>query len=159
MENKIEDLIKVFYGKDVINIKKARYELVKIGKPAIKYLAGLLNEPKEHIRWESIKTLSQIAAPESIPILINALDNDDFDVRWLAAEGLIEIGKESIKPLLKSLIRNQDSKFLLEGVHHVLKDLEFKKVFVDETGIIEKIENNNLRPEIALSAKELLDVY
>ena len=159
MENNIEDLIKVFYGKDVIKIKKARYELVKIGKPAIKYLAGLLNEPKEHIRWEAIKTLSQIADPESIPVLIKALENDDFDVRWLAAEGLIEIGKESIKPLLKSLIHDPDSNFLLEGAHHVLKGLEFKKVFLDEAAIIEKIENNNLHAEIALSAKELLDVY
>ncbi len=39
--------------------------LVKIGKPAIKYLSDLLNEPKEneqkeYVRWEAIKTLSQI---------------------------------------------------------------------------------------------------
>jgi hypothetical protein len=159
MENKIEDLIKVFYGKDVINIKKARYELVKIGKPAIKYLAGLLNEPKEHIRWEAIKTLSQIADPESIPVLIKALENDDFDVRWLAAEGLIEIGKESIKPLLKSLVHDQDSRFLLEGAHHVLKGLEFQKVFIDKAGIIEKIENYNLHPDIGLTAEEVLSGF
>jgi HEAT repeat protein len=159
MEDKIEELIKTFYDKDGIKRKKARYELVKIGKPAIKYLTPILNDPKMHIRWEAIKTLSQIAAPESIPILIKALENDDFDVRWLAAEGLIEIGKESIKPLLKSLTHNEDSNFLLEGTHHVLKGLEFKKVFKDDDGLIKKLENYNLHPGIALAAKELLSKY
>ncbi len=159
MANNIEELIKVFYSKDGIKRKMARYELVKIGKPAIKYLTGLLSEPKEQIRWEAIKTLSQIAAPESIPILIKALENDDFDVRWLAAEGLIEIGEKSIKPLLKSLAKHQDSKFLLEGVHHVLKGLEFKKIFFDNDGIINKLENYNMHPEIALTVEEFLSKY
>jgi HEAT repeat protein len=159
MENKAEDLIKIFYGKDVIARRKARYDLIKIGKPAIKYLTGLLNDPKMHIRWEAIKTLSQIAAPESIPVLINALENDDFDVRWMAAEGLIEIGNKSIKPLLKALVKNEDSNYLLEGAHHVLKDLKFKKIFDDSTGLIKKLENYNMHPEVALSAEELLSKY
>ena len=159
MENETEALVKIFYGKDVIARKKARYELIKIGKPAISYLTGLLNDPKMHIRWEAIKTLSQIAAPESIPVLIKALENDDFDVRWMAAEGLIDIGKQSIKPLLKALSRNEDSNYLLEGAHHILKGLEFKKIFKDDDGLIKKLENYNMHPEIAVFAEELLSKY
>jgi HEAT repeat protein len=159
MENETEALVKIFYGKDVIARKKARYELIKIGKPAISYLTGLLNDPKMHIRWEAIKTLSQIAAPESIPVLIKALENDDFDVRWMAAEGLIDIGKQSIKPLLKALSHNEDSNYLLEGAHHILKGLEFKKIFKDDEGLIKKLENYNMHPEIAVFAEELLSKY
>ena len=159
MENETEALVKIFYGKDVIARKKARYELIKIGKPAISYLTGLLNDPKMHIRWEAIKTLSQIAAPESIPVLIKALENDDFDVRWMAAEGLIDIGKQSIKPLLKALSHNEDSNYLLEGAHHILKGLEFKKIFKDDDGLIKKLENYNMHPEIAVFAEELLSKY
>lgn len=161
MENEIEELINKFYNKDGIQRKKARYALVKIGKPAVKYLSDLLNEPKEneqkeYVRWEAIKTLSQICTPESIPVLIKALEHEDFDVRWMAAEGLINIGKESIEPLLKSLIKNGDSIFLLEGVHHVLKDLQFKKIFNDQTGIINKLENYNLHPDIVTAVEQLL---
>lgn len=156
MENAIENLIKDFYAKDGIKRKKARYELVKVGKPAVAYLAGLLDEPKEYVRWEAIKTLSQIAAPESIPVLIAALESEDFDIRWLAAEGLLEIGKKSIKPLLEALVLNQDSNYLLEGAHHVLKGLEFKHIFVDDLGIIKKIESYNLAPEVALVAEKML---
>jgi len=161
MENEIEELIKKFYNKDGIQRKKARYALVKIGKPAIKYLSDLLNEPKEneqkeYVRWEAIKTLSQINHPESIPILINALENDDFDVRWMAAEGLINIGKKSIKPLLKSIVKKSNSIFLLEGAHHILKDLQFKEIFNDQTGIINKLENYNLHPDIVTAVEKLL---
>ena len=159
MENKTEDLIKIFYGKDVIARRKARYDLIKIGEPAINYLTGLLDDPRMHIRWEAIKTLSQIAAPESVPVLINALENDDFDVRWIAAEGLIDMGKKSIKPLLKALSQNEDSNYLLEGAHHILKDLEFKNKFRDDYGLIKKLENCRLHPEIAVFAKGLLSKY
>ena len=159
MENETEALVKIFYGKDVIARKKARYDLIKIGKPAINYLTELLNDPKMHIRWEAIKTLSQIAAPESIPVLIKALENDDFDVRWMAAEGLIDIGKQSIKPLLKALSHNEDSNYLLEGAHHILKGLEFKKIFKDDDGLIKKLENYNMHPEIAVFTEELLSKY
>ena len=161
MENEIEELIKKLYSKDGIQRKMARYDLVKIGKPAIKYLSGLLNEPKdkeqkEYVRWEAIKTLSQINNPESIPILIKALEHEDFDVRWMAAEGLINIGEKSIKPLLKTLVRKSNSIYLLEGTHHVLKELQFKNIFDDKTGIINKLENYNLHPDIVTSVEQLL---
>jgi HEAT repeat protein len=161
MENEIEELIKKLYSKDGIQRKIARYDLVKIGKPAIKYLSDLLNEPKdkeqkEYVRWETIKTLSQITDSESIPVLIKALENDDFDVRWMAAEGLINIGEKSIKPLLKTLVRKSNSIYLLEGTHHVLKELQFKNIFDDKTGIINKLENYNLHPDIVTSVEQLL---
>lgn len=159
MEAEIKELIKSFYSKDGITRSKARYELVKIGKPAIEYLIELQDDPKEHVRWEALKTLSQIAAPESIPILIKALENDDFDIRWMAAEGLIEIGKQSIKPLLEALVEGEDSKYLLEGAHHVLKDLQFKKLFTDDEEIIHKLEHSNLYSEVALTAEEILSKH
>lgn len=156
MENRIEELIKKLYSKDGIVRKVARYELVKIGRPAVKYLSSLLEAPKEYIRWEAIKTLSQIADSESIPILINALENEDFDVRWIAAEALIDIGKVSIKPLLEAVITSKNPVFLLEGVHHVLKELQFKEIFYDDSGLIKKIEDHKLYSDIAFAAEQLI---
>jgi HEAT repeat protein len=156
MDGKIEELIKKFYSKDGIERKVARYELVKIGKPAVKHLYSLLEAPKNYTRWEAIKTLSQIADPETIPILISSLENEDFDIRWMAAEALINIGKKSIKPLLEAVVSSKKSIFLLEGVHHVLKELQFKNIFYDDTGIIKKIENYNLYSDITMAAEQLL---
>ncbi len=74
----------------------------------------------------------------------------------MAAEGLINIGKESIKPLLKSIVKKSNSIFLLEGAHHILKDLQFKEIFNDQTGIINKLENYNLHPDIVTAVEKLL---
>lgn len=156
MENKIPELIQKLASESSIDRIRARYELVKIGKPAIEYLIGLQYLNTEHVRWEAIKTLSQIAHPDAIPILINALENDRFDVRWLAAEGLIEIGKQSILPLLEALETQQDSKFLREGVHHVLRALKSKNIFKDKYQIIKMIEDSNTNSLLALTAHKIL---
>jgi len=157
MENKIKELIANLSSDNGIVRQKARYDLVAIGKPAIEFLVGLQYLPNEHLRWETIKTLTQIADPDSIPILINALENNYFDIRWLAAEGLIEIGKKSIKPLMEAIISNQDSTFLREGLHHVLKGLQAKKIFVDRQSIIQQLENPNKEFTLAFTANLILE--
>jgi HEAT repeat protein len=157
MKSTIKALIDNLSSDNGIIRQKARYELIDIGKPVIEYLVGLQYLSNIHLRWEAIKTLSQIADPDSIPILINALENNHFDVRWLAAEGLIEIGKESIKPLLEAIVTNQDSIFMREGVHHVLKGLKAAKLFNDKHKIIEQLENPNAESTLAFTAKHILE--
>jgi hypothetical protein len=157
MENKIKGLIADLSSDNGIVRQKARYDLISIGRPAIEFLKGLQYLPNEHLRWETIKTLSQIAHQDSIPVLINALENDHFDIRWLAAEGLIEIGKKSIKPIMEAIISNQDSIYLREGVHHVLKGLQAKKIFVDKQKIIQQLENPNAESTLAFTASRILE--
>ncbi|MCL5267400.1 MAG: HEAT repeat domain-containing protein [Bacteroidetes bacterium] len=153
MEKEIAELVRCLFSDDAIVRQRARYKLVKIGKPVITLLIGLQYLPDQHVRWEAMKTLSQIADPDSIPILINALENTNSDVRWLAAEGLIEIGKESVASLMEALEERGDSKILREGVHHVLKGLENKGLFTDDYDIIGILEDSGrlalLRPTAA----------
>jgi hypothetical protein len=59
----------------------------------------------------------------AVQALVKALEDKMFDVRWLAAEGLISIGREALVPLLRELIEHPDSFWLREGVHHVLHDI------------------------------------
>jgi len=156
MDSEIKNLIRNFYSGDGVEREKARNKLVKLGNPVIDYLIGLQYASTKQVRWEAIKTLSQIASPESIPILVNALENEDLEVRWLAAEGLVAIGTASINPLFKSLVGGHNSKFLLEGAHHVLRGLRLKHLFFDEGGVINTIEHYNLHFRIAWIAKQLL---
>lgn len=108
--------------------EKAREALVEIGRDSIDFLMELLSHPKHIYRWEAIKTLEEIANPISIPLLIQALEDDKGDVRWIAAKGLIKLGALSIKPLLKILEEKSDSVFILAGAHHVFFDLKEKKL-------------------------------
>jgi hypothetical protein len=132
MSKTIEELIKDLYNNNGIIRQKARYELVKMGNPALDYLLELQGAEKHLARWEAVKAISEIGTKSSIPILINALEDEEFDVRWLAAEGLIEIGRDSVYPLLKAFISNKESVHLKEGVHHVLKGLELRGLYNDD---------------------------
>lgn len=125
-QTEISELISLLKSENGIERKNARDKLVAKGKVVIEYLNELLDSPKHLHRWEAVKTLEEIAEPDSIPILIQALDDDKSDVRWIAAEGLIKIGKQSLKPLLKALTKKTDSVFLLEGAHHVFFELREK---------------------------------
>lgn len=141
MAGKIEELIKDLSNPDGIKRQKARYELVRMGNPALDYLLELQSSEKHLARWESVKAISEIGSKNSIPILINALEDEEFDVRWLAAEGLIEIGHDSVYPLLKAFISNKDSVHLKEGLHHVLKGLEIRGLYDDKYEIIKALES------------------
>jgi HEAT repeat protein len=156
MDSDLRKLLKDLESKNGITRQRARHQLVKIGKPVLNYLSDLNSSPKEYIRWEALKILSQIPDPDSIPILVNALDDENFDVRWLAAEGLIHIGSESIIPLLEFLVINSDSVFVKEGVHHVLKEFEKNKIYEDKFNLLNLLEDFAPASTIATTADEII---
>ena len=59
--------------------------------------------------------------------------DEDYEVRWLAAEALIALGMDAIKPLLRKLLSHYDSTFLRVGAHHVLESLKKDKSMDAET--------------------------
>ncbi len=156
MSNKIKELIKKLANPNGIIRQKARYELVKLGNPAFDYLLEMQSSEKHLTRWEAVKAISEIGRKDSIPILINALEDEEFDVRWLAAEGLIDIGHDSVFPLLKSFIANKDSVHLKEGLHHVLKGLEIRGLYEDKHEIIKALETFDAPVKIQLKILDLI---
>ena len=85
------------------------------------------------MRWEIAKALSRIGSKKAVHVLVNALEDRDFSVRWIAAEGLITMGPDSLIPLLDALDNKPDSVWLREGAHHVLHDLMGRELIDDET--------------------------
>ena len=101
----------------------AREALVDIGRPAVDSLVGTLTDSRTQLRWEAAKALGGIADPATAGALALALDDKVFDVRWLAAEGLIAIGREALVPVLRVVIGRAESPLCRSGAHHVLHDL------------------------------------
>jgi HEAT repeat protein len=157
MESEIKKLIEDMTGDNGIARQKAWHRLVKIGEPAIDYLIELQYSKNHKARWEAIKAIGQINDPETIPILINSLEDDKFDVRWLAAEGLIDLGKDVVKPLLNTFSQDIDSEYLREGVHHILKELERRDEFDDKTEIIPALEETNLNEKVIITVEKYLN--
>jgi hypothetical protein len=100
--------------------KDARKSLVAIGSAAVPSLIEALKQRDDNARRETVRALSEIEDPEAAPALIKALEDEEFDIRWLAAEGLIRLGLDGLKPLLKALIDHGGSPLLLDGAHHVI---------------------------------------
>lgn len=120
----LTSLIKESLGsKNSVKKLAARSKLVRMGKTIIPKLHRLLNSENALLRMEAAKIVELIADTRSIPFLINLLNDKEFEIRWIAAEGLIKIGRRAILPLLKS-IRDGKSTFILnKGAHHVLLSL------------------------------------
>jgi HEAT repeat protein len=104
----------------------AREALIRIGRPAVAPLIRLLDAPHPLVRWEAVKTLAGIGDPAAAPALIGAMEDDNRDVRWLAASALIDLGHEAMQPLLSALAYRPSSPDLLEGAHHVLNKLYWR---------------------------------
>ena len=124
LEYKIEDVIKENILKLADNDgsvrETARNLLISIGSPAIDYLFEMISHPDVIARWEALKILIEIKDPDIIPLLINALDDSSSAIRWLAAEGLAEMGKEAFMDMLTALSAYPDTVSLRKGVKHVM---------------------------------------
>jgi HEAT repeat protein len=108
---------------------KARKALVTIGRLAVPSLIPLLAHRKPHVRWETAKALCGIADPLAALALVNAMDDRDSDVRWLAAEGVAALGRDGLPPLLAALLERARSSWFCEAAHHVCHTLVKKKKF------------------------------
>ena len=119
--DEIKALIPQLSDKNGDTREKARLALVGKGKEATVPLTEILTAQDQQTRWEAAKALGAIADPSSIPALIKTLEDNIFDIRWLAAQALIAIGTDSIEPLLEALSQSSDELFLREEAHHVIK--------------------------------------
>ena len=119
-----KSLMDLLANKDASIRQKARESLVALGKPAVSFLNQALQDSNsDQIRWEAAKALGAIGDASSIPSLVEALEDSDPDVAWLAAEALSEFKKTAWPSLFHELIKSgADSVLLRQRAHHVLRD-------------------------------------
>ena len=65
-----------------------------------------------------------VGEPATAPALTDMLMDEETSVRWAAMESLIRMGRVSLRPILEKFIKNFDSLWLREGVHHILRVLK-----------------------------------
>ena len=155
----IQDLINNLSSSDEILRIHSRESLVKIGKPAVPQLVEALMRGNHWLRWEAAKTLGEIGDPTAAPALVEALKDEQFDVQWLAAAGLIKMKKGGIEPLLHALMTEIDIPRIREGAHHVLRELikgELKEYLTPVLSALEGVEPTIQAPWVAKTAHEKL---
>jgi HEAT repeat protein len=152
----VDALIVDLASKDGVVRVRARESLVSIGGKAVAPLSETLKSRDQGQRWEAAKALSQIGDPAAIGVLVNALEDQVFEIRWLAAEGLIKIGRPAVPPLLKLLIQHSDSVWSREGTHHVLHDLHDQVLKRKLRAVLNTLEDPDKYIGIPLAASAAL---
>ena len=140
--------------------ERSRKELAERGPDVIDDLAPLVRSPNERERWEAAKILGQIRDGRASRLLAEAMDDDRFDVHWIATEGLIHLGEKSISPVLHQLVERAHSVRIREGANRVLGEItrgleeEEKTELVRE--VLETLHGFHPVEEIAENAYEAL---
>ena len=156
----IKKLISDLSSSDDFSRLKARRELLETGKPAYALLLEALKDRNCLVRWEVVNILGGTGDPEVAPALAGALEDSEFEVRWVAAEGLIRMGTKGLKTLFQALIERADSAFLREGTHQVLHKLAQGELKVFLTPLLIALESREPAveaPPVALRAMETMD--
>lgn len=134
----------------------ARARLVEMGGAAVEYLSDLVEKKNDVARWEAVKALSEIGKPSSVPVLIRALYDGDEEIRWIAAEGLIAIGRDAVEPLLRELLTNPRSFKLKKGAHHVLKGVNAVDRSMDYSELINALNDHATKIHLPMVAYKYL---
>lgn len=154
----IETLLGKFHSHDGAERQRSREALVKIGKAAVPALMELLRHPNGMIRWEACKTLEKIRDYRAAHALAQALLDENMDVRWVAADALIELEHRALIPVLEAIERHYDSVLLREAAHHVLSTLKQAGFVVEQTErVLEALTVSELPSKAAFAAIKALD--
>jgi HEAT repeat protein len=96
---------------------------VAVGEPAVPELVATCETVGDRGRLEIYKALTEISDAAATPMLIRGLEDEYHDVRWVAAEGLLNIGAPAVERLLLALIDRARDHTILDGALHVLRGL------------------------------------
>ncbi len=116
--------------------------------------AGNLKNENSLIRKSAAKNLGSLGQKEAVPYLVEALNDEEAEVRATVCEALGQIGDEPIKKKLKNVLYNDSSpmvkdaaKKAIDEINAYLEKLKEKKIkemkqklkdgTLDENGVIE----------------------
>ena len=120
---KATEIIEQLSSSDAYKRHQARLALESLGESGLEALKAHIEDRNWHVRWEVVKALGEMGEVQTASILALALRDEETSVRWAAMDSLIQLGRESIRPMLELLTTEFSSVRVREGVHHVLHAL------------------------------------
>ncbi len=97
--------------------------LVRLGHVAVPALIDASNSSSAWMRWHAARALGEICDRRALPVLVKDLLDTDHSVAWMGAKGLTRFGRQSLGPLLRLLMANETTPWLVETASYVLNSL------------------------------------
>jgi HEAT repeat protein len=136
-------------------LEDASTQLLAIGSPAVPALLEAVRLEKGEARLEIAKLLRRLADPPMAGALVELLSDDDFDVRWEAAEGLSALGYDGLEPLISAIIKTPGSMKLRNGAHHVLHHIASQGYYTLLKPLMMAIEGAIPNVEVPAAARKV----
>jgi HEAT repeat protein len=89
-------------------LREAGFEaLTDFGGGALHEVRALAAHPRREVRWYGVEAARLLADPAVAGLLVDAMADDDFAIRWAASRGLVAIGDDALVPILEGLVRRE----------------------------------------------------
>jgi HEAT repeat protein len=152
----VAELVKKLGSRNGMERQHAREALVGQGEPAVGPLIAALSADRDVVRWEAAKAFTDLHAARAALALVKTLEDEDGDVRWLAAEALIGLGNVALTPIFEALMARAGSIELREGAHHVLRALNRGDLSEIVEPVLRTLEHYEPELAVPFSAEEAL---
>jgi HEAT repeat protein len=96
------------------------HALAELGRPALPTMRLLLEDKDREVRWYATVALARDHRENAIALLVDQLGDEDFAIRWVASNGLLDLGSPSVVPLLKTLAQRKPSPLFNNAARRVL---------------------------------------
>ena len=116
----------------------------------------LLKAPKPHVRWHAACGLRDIGNARAANNLAEAVFDDDFSVRWAAAEALAMLGAPAVPEILQRIAQGVLAEDACQAAYHVLQQLAPCIGHNRLQPLLEALRHRNAPNEAPLRAAELL---
>jgi SpoIIAA-like/HEAT repeats len=136
--------------------KRAEAQLREMGQAAVAPLLQALATSTEYGRGRAARTLGEIGDPAAAPALVRAMEDEKFDVRWLAARAVVALRQAGLMALLQALIERSHSAFLRESAHHVLHDEAHEKWSKQLAPVLRALEGPDPEDAVPVCAEKAL---
>lgn len=136
----LDRLVADLRSEDGMVRERARNSLVAMRHDAVVRLIPLLADDHEHVRWEAAKALGAIVDVRAAEPLVAALEDEASGTRWVAAEGLIALGRAGLLPLLRALAAGAPSAWLRAGAHHVFTQMPTHGLVPEVGSVLDALE-------------------
>jgi hypothetical protein len=113
-------LLSTLHGADEQLGSQIFTSLVQIGHDAVPALVEASNSGSAWTRWNCLRALGEIGDIRALPMLVQALGDNDHSVAWMGAKGLVHFRKRSIVPVLRLLSTADATPWLIETASYVL---------------------------------------
>lgn len=141
LQEKIAKLISDLHDADGLKRMRARMALIHIGWEAVPDLIRVVEDETGTARWEAIEALEKIRDPTAAAALVDALHDDDPNIRWAASNALIELDRACLRQVLEALTRDFGSAAFREVTHHILHVLNDRgRLLPKEVDVFQALE-------------------